>query len=123
MQNKIEALLRSLGIHGRYRGHRQTAIALQLILEDGERMYAVCEEIYAEVARRCRCKTDCIERNIRTVIRRAWRTNKKRLCALAGYEPIAEPSVSEFLDILAADLRRQENEDRPPALTGTWRDY
>lgn len=123
MQNKIEILLRSFGIGGRYLGHRQTLIALQLVLENSERMYAVCDEIYAEVARRCRCKTECIERNIRTVIHRAWRTNKKRLCALAGYELTAEPSVSEFLDLLTAELRRQENEERPPALTGTRRDY
>lgn len=123
MLNKIESLLRFLGGHGQYRGFRQAAIALLLILEDPERMYAIGESIYAEVAKRCHCNPKCIERNIRTVIHRAWRTNKKRLCALAGYELTAEPSVSEFLDLLAAELRRRENEERPPALTGTWRDY
>lgn len=123
MQTTIQDTLRSIGIHGRYRGHRQASVALQLMLQDQSEKYDIAESLFADVARICQCNPDCIERNIRTVIFRAWRTNRKRLLEIAGYQLIAPPTVSEFLDILANHIRRQLQPKPVPALTGTWRNY
>lgn len=123
MNTTIQDTLRSIGIHGRYRGHRQAAVALQLMLQDQSGEYDITEVLFAEVARICQGNPDCIERNIRTVIFRAWRTNRKRLIEIAGYQLIAPPTVSEFLDILANHIRRQTEPHPAPVLTGTWRDY
>ena len=119
MQTTIQDTLRSIGIHGRYRGHRQAAVALQLMLHDHSGTYDITDALFAEVAQFCQCNQNCIERNIRTVIFRAWRTNRKRLIEIAGYDMAAPPTVSEFLDILANFIRHQP----APVLTGAWQDY
>ncbi len=49
---------------------------------------------------------DTVERNIRTIILRAWRVNRKGLQELAGYPLEGPPPVSDFLQILVSYLRR-----------------
>ncbi len=124
MDKIIDETLRSLAIAGYYRGYRQTVIALKLILQDEDCLYSVSEKVYAEVAAQCGCNHHCVERNLRTVIARAWHQHPERLQKMARYKLTAEPTASEFLDILASHVRRQLNQDQPLSyLTGTWRDY
>lgn len=124
MENIIIETLRSLSITGYYRGYRQAIIAIKLILQDEERLYAVVEKVYSEVAAQCGCNIHCVERNLRTIIARAWRQHPERLQKMARYKMTGEPSASEFLDILANHVRRRIAQDKPLSyLTGTWRDY
>ncbi len=105
---RIERELQLLGITKRYRGYRQTAIAVELVLENEECLYNVTELIYGVIARRCSCGSFCIERNIRTVSQRAWKTNRPRLNQIAGYPMFASPAASEFISILAAHIQRSQ---------------
>ena len=101
----ISQILRRLGITANYRGHRQLAVAIRLVLEDESRLCAVQKEVYQPIADELCCPLDTVERNIRTVIHRVWHTNKKRLFEYADYELTAPPTVSEFIDILANQAR------------------
>ena len=45
-----------------------------------------------------------VERNIRTVIFRAWKVNRPLLSQLAGFPLEAPPAVSHFIEMLANHL-------------------
>ena len=107
MQEPIRRTLYHLRITGNYRGTRQLACAVELVLEDDSRLLSVIREIYTPVAERCGCNVETIERNIRTVIFRVWHTRRKALIELAGYPMDAPPTVSEFIAILADYIRAQ----------------
>lgn len=101
---QIHELLYSLGIGRHYLGHDITAQALQLILTDKDRLLSVKEKIYLPIAAQRQCDWRAVERNIRTVIRRAWMLNRPLLEQMAIYPLEYEPSATEFLDILTAYL-------------------
>ena len=51
----VQDTLQALGITRSYRGCLRAATAIELVLEDEDRLEAVTKEIYREVAKRCRC--------------------------------------------------------------------
>ena len=53
-----------------------------------------------ELAKRCGVNCQCVERNIRTVIAVAWKTNPQLLSELAGYSLSRRPKATQFIAIL-----------------------
>ena len=102
----IKSELIALGIYPHYHGHRQSLLAIELALEDENRLLDMTKQIYWVVAKACSCDRPCVERNIRTAIRIAWDTNPSRLCELAGRQFNAPPTVSDFISILTAYIQR-----------------
>ena len=47
-----------------------------------------------------------MDRNIRTAVQIAWRTNPELLREMAGYPLDGPPTASEFLEILSNDVQR-----------------
>lgn len=86
--------------------------SVELYLEDPNRLSAVIDEIYKPAAKRCRCTSDNVERNIRTIIQQAWRKDPAKLREMAGYTLFTYPKVSEFIEIIARRLRNRKN---PPS--------
>ncbi len=103
---EIQIILRRLGVCTTYKGYKATVLAITLALEDEDRLSSVTREIYAEVASRMNAKQSAIEKNMRTVVRRAWKINRADLERMAGYKLECMPSVSEFLDILFNYIQR-----------------
>lgn len=104
----IQDILRKLGVTCNYRGYKNTVIAVNLIVNNMDRLEAVTKEVYYEVARQCGCKWSSVERNIRTVVQRVWRINPKMLIEMAGYPMTEPPTVSEFLEIISNYIMRTE---------------
>lgn len=102
----IQTILRKLGICSTYRGYKAAVIALTLALEDEDRLSSITREIYSETARRLGSTPSAVEKNLRTVVKRAWDVNPTDLERIAGYRLEAMPSVSEFLDILFNYIQR-----------------
>lgn len=104
----VETTLRKFGIGSRYRGFRQAVAAIELAVEDEDRLRAITKEIYCEVAHRLGCSWFSVERNIRTLITRIWSQPQSRvlLFRIAGYELPQSPTVSEFLDVFSNYIRR-----------------
>ena len=100
MKTTLQNALRTLGITRNYDGYRLTLNAVQLALEDEKRLRFVIREIYRPVAALCNCPLAHVERNIRTVIFRAWRVNRPFLSELAGFPLEAPPTVSHFIEML-----------------------
>ncbi|MCI9120620.1 MAG: hypothetical protein HFG00_03715 [Oscillibacter sp.] len=106
----IENELQLLGITKRYRGYRQAVLAIELAMENEENLQNVTGRIYKTVAVHCGCAQSCIERNIRTISRVAWKANCPRLKQIARFPLYAPPAASEFISILATHLQRTQKE-------------
>ena len=104
--SRIYTILRYLSVTKAYLGCHQTAYAVKLALENEDRLSAVTKEIYMETASHFGCSWGAIERNIRTVIVRAWRICPERLIELAGYPLDGAPTEGEFIEILVNYMRQ-----------------
>lgn len=102
----IHAILRSFGITPRYKGYKFLAYAIFLAVTENERLESVTREIYMEVAERFGCSWSAVERDIRTVVSKAWKVNPELLCQMAGYPLSISPTASEFIEILSSYLIR-----------------
>ena len=104
--SQIYDALQSLGVTRNYKGCRQAARAIQLALEDEERLEHIMKEIYWVIADEIGCERADVERNIRTIASRAWQANPERLIWMARYPMPFAPSTSEFLAIVVAHIER-----------------
>lgn len=102
----IGNVLRPMGITRNYRGYQQVIVAIRLVIEDESRLQSITKEVYSRVAEECNCPVLTVERNIRTLIFRAWSVNREYLCEIAGFPLTAPPSVSEFIDIMATYIQQ-----------------
>ena len=104
---EVEIILRCLGICSTYRGYKIALLAVRLALEDEDRLSSVTKSIYGEIAARTGATPSAVEKNLRTVVFRAWEINPKELERMAGYPLLSPPTVSEFLDILFTYIQRR----------------
>ena len=75
MQTEVYDLLYHLGVTANYTGFFQTASAVQLCMEQPERLLLVTKWVYPDVARQYKTNWKAVERNIRTVNRLVWEQN------------------------------------------------
>ena len=102
----VQDILEELGVTRAYKGYRHTAYALELVLENENRLEAVTEEVYQETARHFHCHWTAVERNIRTVIQRVWRINPTLLQKMARCSLTEAPTIRNFLSIVMAYIQR-----------------
>lgn len=94
--NVIRRELRALGITRRCRCYGRIVMAIQLAVDQEDSLEAVTKEIYWEVGSRCGRKWTAVERNIRTAVQIAWRTNPELLREMAGYPWTGRPPHRNF---------------------------
>ena len=104
VKTTMQKTLRALGITRNCDSYRLILAAVQLAVEDEDRLRLITKEIYRPVSILCCCPLANVERNIRTVIFRAWKVNRPLLSQLAGFPPEAPPAVSHFIEMLATHL-------------------
>ncbi|MEZ3420566.1 MAG: sporulation initiation factor Spo0A C-terminal domain-containing protein [Eubacterium sp.] len=107
----IDNELHMLGVTKNYKGYRQLKLSVERALEDEFRLQSVSKEIYRPVAELCGCPHYTVERNIRTVTHKIWKSHKNVICEISGYVPKTEPSASELITIIVTDLQRRNTED------------
>ena len=69
--------------------------------------------LYKAVAKRCNCSAVAIERNVRTLAQRAWKVNRQLVIETAGYPLCAAPAATEFVEMLANKILREEESAKP----------
>ena len=106
---RVADVLPRLGVPRTYRGFEATIAAVWLVLEDEDCLRMVTTRIYAKVA-----QLSAAERNIRTVVKRAWDCNPAYLSEIAGYPISTQPIPSEFIDMLATDAMRFTSQGQIP---------
>lgn len=102
----VQDILEELGVTRAYKGYSHTEYALELVLEDEDRLEAVTKKVYQETARHFHCHWTAVERNIRTVIQRVWRVNPTLLQKMARYPLTEAPTTRDFLSIITAYIQR-----------------
>ena len=106
MRAFIQNTLSHLGVTRACSGYWLSIVTVELVVEDEQRMRSITKEVYEPAAALCSCSRHCVERNIRTVINKAWKANKAFLFEIAHRDLYAPPSVSEFIDMLVAYVLR-----------------
>ena len=86
----IHQILRNLGISSSYNGFPQTAYAIQLAIDDSDRLRLITKHIYPDVASYYSTTWTAVERNIRTVVTVAWKNDPLLLEELAGAPPLTQ---------------------------------
>lgn len=97
-------LLRRMGVTPNYTGFHQAARAACEAARRPELMLSLSKWLYPLVAREMNTTGAAVERNIRTVILRAWRQNPELLRQCARFPLNKRPTCGEFLDMLAVCL-------------------
>ncbi|MCD8052341.1 MAG: sporulation initiation factor Spo0A C-terminal domain-containing protein [Clostridiales bacterium] len=105
--NKIETTLHRLGICPNYTGCREMYLALRLALEEPARLTALARCIYAPVGQATGKNWTAVERNLRTVIRRAWEANPAYMAEIAGRPLAHKPETGEFLAMMYVYLNSE----------------
>ena len=100
--------LRTLGIGRQYLGYNITIRAVRMVLTDENCLLCIKQGIFVPMSRQQKCDWRTIERNIRTVIHRAWNVNREYLGELAGYPMHQEPTVTEFVEMLSEHAMRKK---------------
>ena len=106
MKAIIEATLKSFGLSCFYRGFPCITHAILLVVQDESRLDKVMSDVYAPTAFALCMDVRHVERNIRTVVQRAWQVDKDRLSLIAGYKLDGQPSASQFIEIIANYVRK-----------------
>lgn len=100
--------LRALGIGRQYLGYNITIMAVRMVMMDEERLLRIKSRVFLPLSEQQQCDWRTIERNIRTVIHRAWHVNRAYLGELAGYPMHQEPTVTEFVEMLSDHALRKK---------------
>lgn len=112
LQTRINTALRQLGCPAHLLGFTYVREAVALTVQDPALMQRVTKELYPTVAHRFGTTPEKVERAIRHAIAVAWeRGDVEAMNKLFGYTVSAakgKPTNSEFIAMLADDIRLQE---------------
>ncbi|MCD8334669.1 MAG: sporulation initiation factor Spo0A C-terminal domain-containing protein [Clostridiales bacterium] len=97
---KTSVELCRLGICPNYVGYQEMHLAIQLALEDPTRLTALVREVYTPVGEATGRHWTAVERNLRTVVRRAWKENPDLLVEIAGRPLERGPGTGDFLGMM-----------------------
>lgn len=104
-----ERVLRALGVTGKLLGFRYTIYMIERVMESQDRILLITKSLYPEAARHFGVTASSVERALRTLIHVCWeRTGHSFLEHIAGTPLGRVPTNSEFLDIVAAYLKRMK---------------
>lgn len=107
---QIFQVLHNIGIKRTYLGYYHLATAIRLVMENEERLLYIHKWLYQEVAFFHETTPFCVERNIRTVKMRCWKSgNRTQLETIAGCPLNQMPSNSEFIDILSCYIKEHSS--------------
>ncbi len=98
----LKELLRILHISKAYDAYPLLVTAVELAMEDEDRLLRVTKLLYPEIARRHGTSTVCVQKNLRKVIAVCWEHDgKNRIQAISGLCYEQKPTPEIFIGILA----------------------
>ena len=100
LSNKIDDVLRPLGITRSFRSYRALREYIIRICEQEDRLEAVQKEIYEPIAETQHCKWKAIQGVVRRAAKLAWEVNPDAVCVMAVYPLTGCPSAVQFLEMV-----------------------
>ena len=102
-----QSLLRYLKISGTYKGYKQMVTAIELAIEDEDRLLNVTIDLYPRVAQIHHTTSSCVQKNLRKIIAASWENGgREQLEALLGLTYDRRPFTKDFIDLLADYLKK-----------------
>ncbi len=102
-----ERLLRLLGVSGKLSGFHFAVYMLEQVQEKPERVLLITKRLYNRTAQYFHTTTNCVERNLRTLIQACWRQPDHSLLERIAGHPLSQPPTNaQFIDMGAAFLRK-----------------
>lgn len=102
-----ERLLRLLGVSGKLSGFYFAVYMLEQVQEKPEYVLLITKRLYSQTAQYFHTTTNCVERNLRTLVQACWRQpNHSLLERIAGHPLSQPPTNAQFIDMVAAFLRK-----------------
>lgn len=103
MDRTISALLLDVGFPHHLYGFTYIAYAIELIMQDPERLHHITKDIYPDIAMRYKTTPSRVERAIRTSIQSVWLYgNKQLISAIFHYSIRADKGHPTNTQLLAA---------------------
>lgn len=99
-------ILSRLGITANYKGFSYIVSAVELCLEEQERLHLITKCVYPEVAKQHKTNWQAVERNIRKVGELVWTQARELLEELARRPLRKKPGNAQFLAILTMAAKR-----------------
>lgn len=96
----ISEILLRLGVTANYKGYFYLISAVELCLEDQERLHLVTKCVYPAVAKQYRTNWRAVERDIRKAVEIVWAGSRAALEYLARRPLEQKPGNAQFLAIL-----------------------
>ena len=103
--SEVYDMLYRLGVTADYIGFFHTSYAIYLAVIQPKRLLFVTKLLYPAVAKHYDTSWQRVERNIRTVVAIAWRSNRELLTELARHPLPDKPTPAHFLAVLASSFR------------------
>ena len=114
MTDSVYDLVQKLGIYNTYHGYKYLACAIELAMQDEDKLYGVTKHLYPEVAKRFNTTPARVERNLRTVVSICWdHGNRELLEKIAGFPLDSKPTTSQFIGILVSYLLKHTPKPTP----------
>lgn len=112
--DQAESILRSFGLNNSYKGFSYAIYAIGLINQTPDILTYVCKGLYMQIAGHFHTTLNCVERDIRTIIKVIWRNNCQKLRIEIFGETHEEkpPCNAAFLERLASYIRTQNEAKR-----------
>lgn len=102
-----ERLLRLLGVSGKLSGFHFAVYMLEQVQEKPEYVLLITKRLYSQTAQYFHTTTNCVERNIRTLVQACWRQPDHSLLERIAGHPLSQPPTNaQFIDMVAAFLRK-----------------
>ena len=101
----IKNLLAWLGVTRSYKGYQPMVDYIAQALQDEQTLQHTTKQ-YAAISKAYGCKENALEKNMRTVVKRAWETHPERVQKLSGYDSFKQPTITEFVDMCVTYLLR-----------------
>ncbi len=109
---EVRKILHDFCIFSNCRGYKQTYVAVNMAIRDPESLVLISKRLYRDVAKDQDTEGNCVERNIRTVSRAAWKNNRGLLEELAGGPLTRAPTAAQFISILVAYVTKEKMEQK-----------
>lgn len=105
-------LLHALGFHKMYKGCEYIISSINYISKNETYFTPVTKVLYVEIAKQYNTSSICVEKNIRSIIRKIWADpeNEELICKIFGKHNLNKsPSNVEFLMLLYNYLKHRRN--------------
>lgn len=95
-----------LGLSPFYKGYNQLVCVMRLALAEDAPERIVAQDLYKQAAAQLGCDYKSIERNIRTLIKRAREIDPEFFSHIAGHKLHGRIGSAQFIDIMRSYAKR-----------------